>query len=281
VPRLRILVVARDVPERGTLDLIGLPEAGRRRGHVVEVVPSAVVDVQALCDSRSDAIVCRFSGEVAAAGAVRVAARLGTPVIGGDNGRWLGDDQIRTLDALQEAAIPTPQWRAVHSAAEAEVYAAVVGYPIVVKHPATMGGGGVRLAQDEGDLLSLLLEVGVGPAVLQQFVVESRGQDIRVLVVGRRVVGSIRRVARAGEFRANLGLGGSAVPHVTSTAEADLAIAAAEAVGLDVAGIDMLQTMNGPLVVEVNHNPGVTGIPGAALAIIDLVEARVSDRRRA
>jgi ribosomal protein S6--L-glutamate ligase len=277
---LRILVVARHVPEHDKLDLIGLPEEGRRRGHEVVAVCSSEIDERTLEGLRYDAIVCRFSGEVRPAEAVRAARRSGTPVIGGDNGRWLGDNQIRTLRALRLAEIPTPSWRWVSSAAEAESTAKQIGYPVVVKHPGTMGGGGVRLAHNGQELAEFLDEFGAERTVLQHFIAESAGTDVRIVVVGGRAVGSIRRTAREGDFRANLFLGGTAAPYDATPEELNLAIAAADAIGLDVAGIDILQSMYGPLVVEVNHNPGVTGISGAARAIVDLVEARVRDGKR-
>jgi ribosomal protein S6--L-glutamate ligase len=140
-----------------------------------------------------------------------------------------------------------------------------------------MGGGGVRLAADADEVRGHLgMVAGGGRLVVQRYYPESAGEDLRFFVVDNEVVGSIRRVARAGDFRANLSLGGTAVPHSAAATEAMLAVAAASTIGLDIAGVDLLDTNEGPVVVEVNHNPGATGIALAAAKIVDYAERKLS-----
>ncbi|HET8764302.1 MAG TPA: RimK family alpha-L-glutamate ligase, partial [Rhodanobacter sp.] len=125
--------------------------------------------------------------------------------------------------------------------------------------------------------------------LVQQFIAEANGCDLRCLVVGGRVVAAMQREASAGDFRANLHRGGSAVAVTLDANEADMAVRAAGALGLGVAGVDLLRSAHGPLVLEVNASPGLEGIEtvtgvDVAGAVIELLESSVapaaSPRRR-
>ena len=100
--------------------------------------------------------------------------------------------------------------------------------------------------------------------IAQEFVAEAGGADLRCLVVGGRVVAAMQRQAGSGEFRANLHRGGSARAIELAPGEADAAVRAARAVGLEVAGVDLLRSQRGPLVLEVNASPGLEGIESAS-----------------
>jgi ribosomal protein S6--L-glutamate ligase len=120
--------------------------------------------------------------------------------------------------------------------------------------------------------------------LVQEYIREAKGSDIRCFVVGGRVVAAMRRQAREGEFRSNLHRGGSATPTQLSTAETDTALRAARTMGLNIAGVDLLRSRRGPLVLEVNSSPGLEGIEATtgvdvAGEIIDYLARRV--RRRA
>lgn len=120
--------------------------------------------------------------------------------------------------------------------------------------------------------------------LVQEFVAEAGGSDLRCLVVGERVVAAMQRQAGSGEFRANLHRGGSAVAIVPTEAEVEAAVRAARAVGLEVAGVDLLRSRRGPLVLEVNASPGLEGIESAsgvdvAGAIVQHVAQRAQARR--
>jgi ribosomal protein S6--L-glutamate ligase len=113
--------------------------------------------------------------------------------------------------------------------------------------------------------------------IMQEFIKEASGADLRAFVVGGKVVGAMKRQAKEGEFRSNLHQGGSAVPIKLSEDEEDTAIAASRALGLGVCGVDILQSIRGPLVLEVNSSPGLEGIEAAtgvniAGAIIKFIE---------
>jgi ribosomal protein S6--L-glutamate ligase len=99
--------------------------------------------------------------------------------------------------------------------------------------------------------------------LVQQYIKESKGQDIRCFVVGDQVVASMERVAQEGEFRANIHLGATARAIEVSAEERDLAIKATKIMGLEVAGVDMVRSNSGAKILEVNSSPGLEGIEGA------------------
>lgn len=121
--------------------------------------------------------------------------------------------------------------------------------------------------------------------LVQEFIAEASGTDLRCFVVGGKVVAAMKRKARPGEFRSNLHRGGSATKATLSAAETDTAIRAAQLMGLNVAGVDLLRARRGPLVLEVNSSPGLEGIETAtgvdvAGQIVDYMAQRVARRRR-
>jgi ribosomal protein S6--L-glutamate ligase len=121
--------------------------------------------------------------------------------------------------------------------------------------------------------------------LVQEFIAEANGADVRCFVVGGKVVAAMRRKARPGEFRSNLHRGGSATQVTLNAAETDTAIRAAKVMGLNVAGVDLLRSRRGPLVLEVNSSPGLEGIEDTtgidvAGAVIDYMAQRVRRRRR-
>ncbi|MEM9258736.1 MAG: 30S ribosomal protein S6--L-glutamate ligase, partial [Bacteroidota bacterium] len=117
--------------------------------------------------------------------------------------------------------------------------------------------------------------------ILQEYVAESKGRDIRAFVVGDQVVAAMERQAMAGEFRANMHRGATAKPVKLSPADEALCLKAAAATGVEVAGVDLIPSSRGPLLMEVNASPGLEGIEGAtkvdiAGAIIDYAVNKAS-----
>jgi len=168
----------------------------------------------------------------------------------------------------------------------------VGGLPAIVKLLRGTQGVGVMLASTIPELQGILETFrGLGQdIVLQEFVAESRGRDIRALVVGGRVVGAMRRRAKRGEFRSNLHRGGRGRPVELEPGYVDAALRATAVVGLEVAGVDLLETREGPTVLEVNSSPGFEGLEratglDAAGAIIEralaLARSRNAVARRA
>jgi ribosomal protein S6--L-glutamate ligase len=122
--------------------------------------------------------------------------------------------------------------------------------------------------------------------ILQEFVQESRGRDVRALIVGGVVVAAMRRTARDGEFRSNLHRGGEGRPLALESSYVNAAVAAARIMGLEVAGVDLLESDAGPRVIEVNSSPGLRGIERAtgvdvARRILERAEAIAARRTTA
>ena len=164
---------------------------------------------------------------------------------------------------MVEAGVPVPitanvgAWEDTNRAVNQ-----VGGTPCVIKSNEGTHGSGVFLAHTEQQARQLvyqMLERDMGPLV-QEYIQESHGQDIRALVVGGRVVAAMRRKAHGSEFRSNFHLGGSVEPVDIPESYAEVACIAADKLGLGLAGVDMLESRSGPLVLEVNSSPGLEGI---------------------
>jgi ribosomal protein S6--L-glutamate ligase len=152
--------------------------------------------------------------------------------------------------------------------------------PHVIKLNEGTQGAGVMLTEKPSASRSVIeaLRGLYANFVVQEFIAEAQGADLRCFVVGDRVVASMRRQAPEGDFRSNLHRGGTAEPVEASQAEKDVAVRAARSLGLNVAGVDLIRAQRGPLVLEVNSTPGLEGIEqvGAedvAGAIIDHMAA--------
>jgi ribosomal protein S6--L-glutamate ligase len=155
----------------------------------------------------------------------------------------------------------------------------VGGAPLVIKLLEGTQGIGVVLAETRTAAESVIEAfMGLNANILvQQYISEAKGADIRCFVVGNKVVAAMKRQAKAGEFRSNLHRGGTATAVKLSSAERKTALQAAKCMGLAVAGVDILQSSDGPVVMEVNSSPGLEGIEAAtsvdvAGAILDYLE---------
>ncbi|MCB9599044.1 MAG: RimK family alpha-L-glutamate ligase [Sandaracinus sp.] len=192
-------------------------------------------------------------------------------------------DKLRSLQLLTAAGVPVPATAFVHRIKDLGPAIVRLGAPLIVKVLEGTQGRGVLLASDARGAAAIaetLLAAGT-PVLLQRFVAESRGRDVRAFVVGREVVAAARRVAQEGEYRSNVHLGARAEPIALPKRYAQVALRAAKALGLVVAGVDLLEGRDGPVVVEVNSSPGIVGIEevtgvDVAGAIVGAVEARVA-----
>jgi ribosomal protein S6--L-glutamate ligase len=169
-----------------------------------------------------------------------------------------------------------------------KVIEAVGGTPLIIKLLEGTHGLGVILAETDKTAESILdafykIKERV---IVQEFIEESKGADVRAFVVDGKIVAAMKRKALPGEFRSNLHRGGNSIHIKLTQAEIDTALKATEVLGLDVAGVDMLQSKRGPLVLEVNPSPGLEGISrttgiDVADKIIELVEQKIQAHRRA
>lgn len=189
-------------------------------------------------------------------------------------------DKLRALQLLARKGLGLPVTGFAHSTKmTTDLIRLVGGAPLVIKLLEGTQGKGVVLAETKKAAESVIDAFrGMDEYFLvQQFVKESAGIDIRCFVVGGKVVASMMRTAKDGEFRSNLHLGGTARAVEASPQEIDTAVRAVKALGLNVAGVDLLRSHEGPLVMEVNSSPGLEGIEGStqidiAGTIIEFIE---------
>jgi ribosomal protein S6--L-glutamate ligase len=175
-------------------------------------------------------------------------------------------DKLRSLQILSRAGIDLPKTMFTNYSRRVDnVIDEVGGAPCVIKLLEGTQGLGVVLAETKKAAESVLEAFNGLKArvIVQEFVKEAKGTDIRAFVIGDQVIGAMKRTAREGEFRSNLHRGGHAELVELTDKEENVAIRAAKAMGLGVAGVDMLPSTRGPLVLEVNSSPGLEGIEQA------------------
>ncbi len=172
-------------------------------------------------------------------------------------------DKLRSLQILAKRGIGLPVTGfAHHTDATASLIKMCGGAPLVIKLLEGTQGVGVVLAETANAAESVIEAFkGLNANILvQEFIKEAEGADIRCVVVGGKVVASMKRQAAKGEFRSNLHRGGSSQQVKISSDERAVAINAAKAMGLNLAGVDLLRSNHGPVVMEVNSSPGLEGI---------------------
>lgn len=235
-----------------------------------------------------DAIIPRIGASVTFYGlaVVRQFEAAGVASTASSPGIARSRDKLESLQLMAQARIPIPR-TAVVARPEAlfAAVAAVGGLPVVIKLIRGTQGQGVILANYLTTISAVLKRARElrQQAILQEYIAEAGGGDRRVIVVGGRCVAAMARQAAAGEFRANLHRGGSAVAIRLDVATESLALRAAQAHDLAVAGVDLIQSRRGPLVLEVNSSPGLEGIEKAtgvdvAGAIVAYLEAKAAQR---
>src|SRR6478735_3547682 len=197
-------------------------------------------------------------------------------------------DKLRCQQILSRAGIGMPKTAFTnYSVKVKELIKQVGGAPLVIKLLEGTQGLGVVLAENEKAAESVIeafhnLKARI---IVQEFIREANGADIRAFVVNGKVVGAMKRQAKEGEFRSNLHRGGTGSLVKLSRAEKTAALLAAETLGLNIAGVDMLQSKRGPLILEVNSSPGLEDIEKAtkqdiATKIIEYTEELIQKKQR-
>ena len=190
-------------------------------------------------------------------------------------------DKLRSMQILSRSGVGLPTTSFAHSTQDVTGLLEVVGgTPVVVKLLEGTQGLGVVLAETKKAAESVIgafrqLDANI---LVQQYIKEAGGSDIRAFVVGGKVAAAMRRQGAPGEFRSNLHRGGSAEMVKLTPSERSAAVRAAKALGLNVAGVDLLQSEEGPMVLEVNSSPGLEGIENASgVDIADLIVEYIED----
>ena len=256
-----------------------LKEAGEKRGHRVEIIDhmkcvlyiekqNPVVLYQGRKLDYFDAIIPRIGASVTFYGAAVVRQFEMMKVFTAVESQALirSRDKLRSLQILSRAGLGLPKTIFMDYSKDTEgVVESVGGAPVVIKLLEGTQGLGVVLAENKKAAQSVIeafhgLKTRI---IVQEFIKEAKGADIRAFIVDGEVVGAMRRQAKEGEFRSNLHRGGTATVVKLSRGEKHAAITAAKKMGLGVAGVDMLPSKRGPLILEVNSSPGLEGIEGA------------------
>jgi ribosomal protein S6--L-glutamate ligase len=243
-------------------------EFEKRQAPVVVIAPGDAQDAP-----RPAVVLPRIAPHANAQGvaALETLAHHGVRVINRPEGWLLSRDKTKAAELFASASISTPVTLAVGSDTSFESCSQTLGLPFVLKVSDGTHGEGVHLVETSEQYAQAL---GAGRVfIAQQFVAEADGADKRLIVIGGKVVAGMQRQAKAGEFRSNLHLGASGSAYEPTAAEAELAVKAAKAVGLELAGVDIISSEQGPLVLEVNPSPGlqieaITGV-NVAGAMVD------------
>ncbi len=273
-----------------------LAEAARQRGHTVEVMDTLQFDIRVSRQNPEllyqgapvgpvDAVIPRIGASITFYGlaVVRQFEMMGVYCLNESQAIARSRDKLRSLQLLSRHDIGLPPTVFTQQADHVlDCIERVEGPPVVVKLLQGTQGIGVVLAETALAASSVIeafhgLEQNI---LIQKFIKEAKGSDIRALVVGRKVVAAMRRQAVAGEFRSNIHRGGTSKKVRLSPEYRRTALAAARVLGLTVAGVDLIESAEGPMVMEVNSSPGLEGIQkttgvDVADAIIEHIEREV------
>ncbi|MBT4120991.1 MAG: RimK family alpha-L-glutamate ligase [Candidatus Magasanikbacteria bacterium] len=178
-------------------------------------------------------------------------------------------NKVRTMQVLNRNGVPTPKTYVARSSRYIEDVVERIGsLPVIIKNISGSHGSGVSIVETKNGLRSIaemiIENMKSGSLIVQEYVKESKGKDIRVFVVGGKIVAAMQRIAaNRDEFRSNFKLGGKVRIAELTAKEKRMSLAATDACGLEMAGVDILRTNSGPKVLEVNANPGLEGITQA------------------
>lgn len=165
-------------------------------------------------------------------------------------------NKIKTMQILDHNRIPIPKTVLVHRAEDlAQATKFIGGFPVIVKRPVGSFGHGVMIVESMRALQSVLTwEEPV--YLLQEYVKYSKGRDIRIFVINGKIMGAMMRAAKKGEFRSNIGLGGTGTVVEITPEEESIAVRGVQALGLAYGGVDVIRSKEGPVILEINSNPG-------------------------
>lgn len=274
--RMKILILSRSPILYSTHSLV---MAARRRGHSVRVVDHLQCDLTILNGrlgvrfqgeflGRPDAVIPRIGSSVTSYGAavVRQFEMMGVYTVVGTDALLRARDKRTSLQYLAAHQLPVPDsvFTAVPENVDSMLNLLGDQYPIVIKMLNSTQGQGVILGESKSAAQSVV-EAFIRlreEILLQKFIEESKGRDVRIFIVGGKVIATMERNAQNGEFRSNLHRGASSSKTRITAGEEEMALRAAQLMGLDVAGVDILRSNAGPLILEINASPGLEGIEG-------------------
>ncbi|NEQ95184.1 MAG: 30S ribosomal protein S6--L-glutamate ligase [Cyanothece sp. SIO2G6] len=273
---MKIAILSRDASLYSTRRL---QEAGTERGHTVQVIdylrcymnitshrPQVIYQGKSMDDF--DAVIPRIGASYTFYGTAVVRQFEMMEVFSANSSQAISRsrDKLRCLQLLSRKGIGLPVTGFAHSTKDIEGLVGIVGgAPLVIKLLEGTQGIGVVLAETHQAATSVIEAFrGLDANILvQEFIAEAKGADLRCFVIGDKVIAAMKRQGAPGEFRSNLHRGGKAEKIKLTPEERSTAIRSAKAMGLRVAGVDLLRSNHGPVVMEVNSSPGIEGIEAA------------------
>ncbi len=284
---MRIHLLTFSNPTKGKADTLEsiqmLQEAAQKQGHVLDIIyakncqlefvkkPRVLLDGKPIKGVKVLIVKPTFGGAELDyhISTIKQFETLKCPVINTHGPVTRAKNKIRSMQVLLKKGIPMPKSYVVRDAEYLEEMVEDIGkFPVIIKAINRSQGAGVSIVESKRGLRSIV-EMFVendasAPLIVQEYIKESSGKDIRVFVVGGKIVAAMDRIAkRRGEFRSNFSLGGKVKIAELTDEEKKLAKAATKALGLDIAGVDLIRSKNGTKVLEVNSNPGLKGITQA------------------
>lgn len=272
---MNIIILSRNASLYSTDSLV---IAARKRNHYVRVIDHMMCDLiienaqsKILFNNqpvnRVDAIIPRIGSTATSYGAavIRQFESQGIFTTLGSDPLLKARDKLSCLQILESQGIAVPKTIYCSNQYTMPYLLEQMGeYPVIIKLISGTQGMGVILAENKTNAESILeaFHVTKEKVILQKFIKEAKGADIRALVVGGEVVGAMKRQARAGDFRSNLHRGATSELVKLTAQQEEVALKATKILGLNISGVDMLITDAGPLVLEVNASPGLEGIEG-------------------
>lgn len=211
--------------------------------------------------------------------------RLGSLLVNGSEAISNAKDKLYTMQILAQANIPTPRTMLAKDPVNIEYIEKRIGFPVVVKTLSGMHGKGVYLAENPSNfeqLIDMVMEVNdKANLIIQEFISHAAGTDIRVFLIGGKIVGAMKRKSSDGDFRANITRGGSPQPIDLDSDAEFLAIQSSNIMNLDIAGVDLLIDKEGFRICEINSAPGFQGLEKAtglniAAEIVHFVEQKIN-----
>jgi len=270
---MNIVILSRNPALYSTQSLL---RAGRERGHFVQVLDHMYCDL-VIESGKMDvyyngyslkgihAVIPRIGASVTEVGAsvIRQFEGMGVYTILKADSLLKARNKLMSLQILAKEKIPVPKTIFTNYTEDMEGFLDLLDeYPMIIKWIKSTHGIGVVKAENKSNAVSIL-EAFIrmkSRSIAQEFVKEAEGVDVRAFIVGDKVVAAMERKAQKGEFRSNLHRGGDARVVSLTPEEKEVCLKAAKVLGLRVAGVDLLRSSHGPLVIEVNASPGLEGI---------------------
>ncbi len=294
--KIGILIYSRPKEtEASNTNVARLIEAGVAAGHTVEVLYEALlsfhqheeleVRYETSTLKQFDVIINRpnFTEEPTLHTlTMELLAKAGFHLVNGHLSVYLTKNKLHQHAVFATADIPCPRWSVVFGPEGVLAATEAIEFPLVAKVAFGTHGKGVFYAENLRTLKPIVDYLCVrdeNPVILERFIAEAQHSDVRALVVGGKVIASMERKAMYGDFRANIGSGGSGTKAILTEQETRVVLQATHAFHLEICGVDFIRSHQGPLVLEVNANPGfeelerVTGVDVAAAIIAYAIQS--------